>query len=180
MSAKEPLDPGNGRQWAEQARETIHHLEENAPPRYNGQRIAPYSVHDPNPRAYDASRLDVVRCVFRFNGPRFVTARLQRVAMVALLRAMREEPSIEIGFGSAFYATYRTHEMQADLYEAYLHGGPLAAPPGPFGSFHQGGISLDLGNAGPAGSPVRDAMEAHGFRGLLPQDPPHHTYGQRG
>lgn len=176
-----PLEPGKGERWTTTVRELIHKLEDSAPRGYDGRRIAPYNLANPNPRGdYSPADLDVVRRAFAFNGGRVVVVRLQRVAFVSLLHAMRERPEIEVGFGDGHFASYRTYEMQAFLRENYLEGGPLAAAPGPNGSWHQGAIAVDLTNAGPAGSPIRRAMEDAGFEGLLPQDPPHHTYGRRG
>ena len=56
--------------------------------------------------------------------------------------------------------------MQQLLFEAFQHGGPLAAPPGK--SFHHRS-SVDLGVRSEAG---RAAMIGHGFFDLLPDDPP--------
>lgn len=55
----------------------------------------------------------------------------------------------------------------------HLNGGPLAAPPGK--TWHHRG-SVDLGVRSEAGRP---AMIRHGFFDLLPQDPPHFTFGRR-
>lgn len=177
--ARTALEPRQGPKWRNAARALIHRLEDGAPVGYDGHRIAPYRVAYPRPSDdFSRDEIDLVRRLFRFRGDRLVVVRLQRVAFVGLLRAMRDEPSIEIGFGAGFYATYRTDEMQGDLREIYLNGGPLAAPQDV--SNHELGIAADLSNAGASGSPQREAMQAHGFQGLLPQDPPHHTFGRRG
>ena len=129
---------------------------------------------DPSGRVYSATALDLVRIRFEFRGGRLVLVSLQRPAMVALLRAMRVVPSIEVGFGSAVYASWRSIAMQTILYRNYQAGGPLAAPPGR--TWHHR-AAVDLGVRSDEG---RRAMLAAGFKDLLPQDPPHFTLGRRG
>jgi hypothetical protein len=158
----------------------IHELEDDAPRGYEGaRRLAPYraqqtSPTDPSGRVYSAAALDMIRRPFVFRGGRRVLVSLQRPAFVALLRAMRDVPSIEVGFGSGVYASWRDFTMQRILYANHLAGGPLAAPPGK--TWHHR-AAVDLGVRSDAG---RAAMLRHGFVDLLPQDPPHFTLGRRG
>jgi len=85
-----------------------------------------------------------------------------------------EPVSIEVGFGRAAFASLRTFDMQNMLHKNHLNGGPLAAPPGK--TWHHR-CAIDLGVRSEAG---REAMIRHGFFDLLPQDPPHFTFGRRG
>lgn len=179
MAGEEPLVPRAEKAWKDECRELIHELEDSAPQGYDGVKAAPYSEQQTSPvaengRPYPTARLDVIERPFEFKGGRVVLVRLTRVAFVNLLRAMREVASIEVGFGRGTFATLRTFEMQSLLHENFLKGGPLAAPPGK--TFHHR-CALDLGVRSDAG---RVAMIRHGFFDLLPQDPPHFTFGQRG
>jgi hypothetical protein len=173
----EPLIPRAGRDWKREASAVIHELEDKAPRFYDGTLLAPYRRDQTSP-VNDAGRpfrwLDVIDRPFEFKGGRLVLVRLTRVAFVNLLRAMRDVPSIEVGFGRATFATFRTFEMQSMLHQIHLKGGPLAAPPGK--TWHHR-AAVDLGVRDDAG---REAMKRHGFFDLLPQDPPHFTFGRRG
>ena len=177
---KPPLmEPRLGPAWVTECREMVHRLEDTAPRGYDGTRVAPYRAQQSTPGppiggVYPTEALDLIPITFDFNGRR-VLARLTRVAMVGLLKAMREEPKgIEIGFGNGFFATWRSWGMQNTLYENYKAGGPLAAPPGK--SWHHR-CALDLGVRTEDG---RAAMIRAGFEDLLPQDPPHFVWGRRG
>jgi len=173
------LEPRAGRAWRDEVRALVHKLEDAAPRGYDGERVAPYLAQQTRPImdsgvVYPTARLDLVARPFDFGGRR-VLVRLTRVAFVGLLRALREVPGgIEVGFGSGYFASWRSWGMQAQLYANYRAGGPLAAPPGK--SWHHR-ASVDLGVRTDEG---RFAMIASGFEGLLPQDPPHFTYGRRG
>ena len=170
------LEPYRTKAWPDQARREIATMRTNA--RHRPLQVYPLGV-DPETRGcWSVAQLDVVSRRFHFKGKgedRTVTIRLQRIAFVHLLRAMIEAPTIVLGFGSATTASYRTREQQAALYAAAQAGGYLAAPP--CSSFHNKGISVDgfLWT-----TEERAVMREHGFYDLLPQDPPHYTYGVRG
>lgn len=171
MSPKNWLEPRAGKAWRDEVRELVHKLEDAAPRGYDGQRFAPYFAQQQTPgpagRVYASTQMDLVRLRFLFRGGRAVLVTLTRVSMVNLLRAMRDVPTIEVGFGSAVYAGWRSFTMQNILYQNHLRGGPLAAPPGK--SWHHR-TAVDLGVRSDAG---RAAMIRHGFTDLLPADPPH-------
>lgn len=178
MANVEPLVSRAGRDWKRESSAIIHELEDTAPFRYDGILLAPYSKQQTTPvndngRPY-GKLLDVIERPFEFKGGRLVLVRLTRVAFVNLLRAMRDVPSIEVGFGRATFATFRTFEMQTMLHQIHINGGSLAAPPGE--TWHHR-AAVDLGVRSDAG---REAMKRHGFFDLLPQDPPHFTFGRRG
>lgn len=174
------LEPRAGKAWRDEVRALVHKLEDGGPTGYDGQRIAPYRAQQTRPimdsgLVYPAARLDLIQRAFEFAGGRRAVVRLTRVAFVNLLRALRDVPrGIEVGFGSAYFASWRSWSMQSQLYNNYRAGGPLAAPPGR--SWHHR-CSVDLGLRTEEG---RAAMLEHGFEDLLPQDPPHFTFGRRG
>lgn len=176
MSGSRVLEPYRTKAWPAQALTAIHTLRHNAPRLPLEVRPRGVSVHERG--CWTARELDVVSRRFHFKGKgrdQLVVVRLQRIAMVHLLRAMIEEPGIQIGFGAGTTASYRTEAQQSALYRAYLDGGPLAAPP--CESFHNKALSADTYYLT---DDQRGAMLEHGFYDLLPQDPPHFTYGTRG
>lgn len=174
------MTPRLGPRWQGECRDMIHKLEDTAPRNYDGIKAAPYRAQQLTPVppignvTYPVDALDLIPLTFDFGG-RIVLARLTRVAMVGLLKALKDEPKgIEIGFGNGFYSTWRSWGMQNTLYLNYKAGGPLAAPPGR--SWHHR-CALDLGVRTEDG---RAAMLRAGFEDLLPQDPPHFCWGRRG
>lgn len=176
MSASQTLEPFRTKAWPAQALGAIRTMRERAPrlPLEVFPRGVPVGVRG----CWTARELDVVARTFHFRGKgrdQLVVVRLQRIAFVHLLRAMLDEPGIQIGFGAGTTASYRTEAAQAALYAAYLDDGPLAAPP--CSSFHNKALSADTYYLTPV---QRGAMLEHGFYDLLPQDPPHFTYGTRG
>lgn len=177
MAAVRPLVPQTGTDWKSACNTLIDELEDQAPRFYDGTLLAPYRRTQASP-VNEAGRpfrwLDVIERPFEFKGGRVVLVRLTRVAFVNPLRAMHDVPSIEVGFGRAAFATLRTFEMQSMLHQNFLKGGPLAASPGK--TWHHR-AAVDLGVRDDAG---RKAMLRHGFVDLLPQDPPHFTFGRRG
>lgn len=118
--------------------------------------------------------LDLVTRLFDFRKRDFlIRVTLNRQTMVRFLLALMDEPSISLWGPSS---SYRSCAYQSELFERYLRGdGGLTAPPGK--SWHQTGRSLD---AYYATEDERDALLDKGFFDLLPADPPHFTYGQRG
>jgi hypothetical protein len=192
MAARPILEPRPGRAWRDEVRALVHRLEDRAPKGYDGVLVAPYRGQQryamPSAsRGYTLKQLDVIALRFRFRGGnagepnRVVLVRLTRVAAVNLLRAMRDVPQIEVGFGSGYYSSLRTYTMQSALYANYLAGGPRAAKPGLL-SWHLR-CAVDLGYRGPGAFPNeegRQAMLRWGFHDLGAIDPPHHTFGRRG
>lgn len=126
---------------------------------------------------YPADRLDLVRrtlLVHRGGRTIEIPVTLQRCAMIALLRALLDAPGIQ-PWGAL--STYRSCEIQRELYERHLAGGPLAAPPGR--SWHNVGLAFDLFPRGKGSTYVeadRRALVAHGWRPLGEVDPPHFEY----
>lgn len=67
-------------------------------------------------------------------------------------------------------SSFRTRRQQELLYENYLRGGPLAAPPGK--SKHEVGLALDA-----RGTKAWEvAMEKHGWRRTVASEPWHWEY----
>ena len=186
------LEPRPGRAWRDQVRALVHKLEDEAPRNYDGTKLAPYRAQQKyaapsSTRGYTLEQLDPISLRFKIRGGnagtpgRTILVRLSRVVAVNLLRAMRDVPQIEPGFGSAYFAGLRTWGMQAGLYAAYLAGGSRAAKPGLL-SWHLR-AAVDLGYRGPGTFPNEEgrlAMRSHGFVDLGAIDPPHHTFGRRG
>lgn len=176
MSGAKLLEPYRTGAWPEQAREAIDTMRKGAA--HLPLQTYPLGA-DPAARGcHDARDLDLVARSIHFKAKgedRTVIMRLQRIVFVHFLRAMIEAPHIVVGFGAGTTATYRSNAMQTQLYDAYLAGGYLAAPP--CSSFHELGKSIDgfLWT-----DEERGIMREHGFYDLLPQDPPHMTYGVRG
>lgn len=170
------LEPFRTKAWPAQALTAIRTLREGASrwPLEVYPRGVPAAVRG----CWEPRELDLVQRTFHYKGKgrdQLVVVRCQRVVMVHLLRAMIEEPGIQVGFGSGTTASFRSREQQAALYAAHLAGGPLAAPP--CTSFHNRGTALDTYYLT---DDQRETMMEHGFHDLLPQDPPHFTYGARG
>ena len=184
------LKPRPGRAWTAEVRALVHKLEDDAPKAYDGILVAPYRAQQTAAtagRPYTAEQLDIITRRFQFAGGhagtpgRTVVVRLTRLAMVDLLRAFRDVPQIEVGFGGAYDASLRTWTRQAQLYASYKAGGPRAAPPGP-GSFHLR-CAVDLGYRGPGVFPKEEgrlSMIEHGFFDLGSIDPPHFNRLKRG
>lgn len=170
------LKPRASRAWRDQARATIHRLEE-------GHRviIRPAGVglsasgSGSLPDCYPPRRLDLVTLHFDFRARELVTVvRCQRIAAIALLKALRIAPlAIVVGYGgTGGTASYRSCELQAELYARYQAGtGGKAAPPGR--SWHNRGLSLDA----PSSEQGHVAMRRCGFRDGVSGDPSHFTYG---
>lgn len=163
------LSPGLGPKWRSQVRAEIHRIEER-----HRLVIRPATAGLNDPGCFTRKRLDIIRRVFDFNGT-LVAVRLQPIAMVALLKAMRDVPNIRVGFGTGTTASYRTCDLQRELWEKYQAGGFRAAPPGK--SWHNRGLAVDIGGRPPK---TREAMQRHGFKDLPDIDPPHFSYGVRG
>lgn len=120
-------------------------------------------------RCHRPEDLHLVRRTFAYRGKgreTTVVVRLQRRAMIHLMRAMLDAPSIQVT--TSLFGSYRSCELQRELYERYKAGGPLAAPPGKSG--HNLGAAVDLYRATPS---ERRVMRRHGWSDLLPADPPH-------
>lgn len=164
------LRPRVGMGWADQARAKIHQLEA-------GGRLAirPVGVPLQPFGCFDADKLDLVRLVFDFEDRELLTVvRIQRIAGVGLLRALRDVPrGIVVGYGgTGSTASYRDCPLQAELYAKWLAGsGGRAVPAGQSG--HNRGLSIDA----PTTPEGHDALGAHGFEFIGPADPSHATYG---
>lgn len=129
----------------------------------------------------------VVR-VFHFTGKgRDVTlpVKLHAKMMVALLKALRKCPSIQVaqGFDNAYSGCYRTFAQQDHLYQAYVHhepGSHLAA--NPCSTYHRTGRACDNYEMTMEERAAWLSVRVGGLRvyDLTPQDPPHVTLGARG
>jgi hypothetical protein len=134
-----------------------------------------------SPGCYTAEELGLVTYKFGYDGKNrkaTVEVRLHPKAMAGLILAMLEVPTIQVtqSYSSKYSGSYRDCVQQKVLYDAYKLGvGHLAAPPGK--SWHQTGRSVDLYMVT---DKEREAMKKHGWMDLLPEDPPHHTFGARG
>lgn len=96
--------------------------------------------------------------------------RLQPQAMEHLIRAY-EDSDRSLRVAPWPTSSYRTRAQQAELYERYQAGGPLAAPP--CVGWHNAGLAIDLWYAT---ARERDKMKGRGFNDLMPADPPHFTF----
>lgn len=166
------LRPRPGRDWKAQAWDAVERLTDGHP-RYDVFRPATAPTEPAG--CYSAQRLDLITARFDFRGRELVTpVRLQRGAMVAMIRALRHAPGgFVVGYGgTGATASYRTCVLQAELYERYQAGiGGKAAPPGR--SFHNRGVAIDAphNDAGAA------ALRAQGwYVGEVSGDPSHCTW----
>jgi hypothetical protein len=165
------LAPRQGQQWIDTCRALIHKLTEEAP--HGSLVIMPKGASTASPDCYKPRELDLISRVFEYRDGDEVLVRLQRIAFIALLKAMREEPGIQ---AAPWTSSFRSCEESARLYELYKSGaGHLVAPAGK--SWHNRGLSFD---GIKWDNDRRQAMERAGFYDLLPQDSPHYTFGRRG
>lgn len=167
------LKPRLGKAWERQSKVAISKLIDGHP-RWDTFRPASAGTAWP-PGCFGAERLDLVTRRFDFHDRSEVAiVRLQRGAMVQLIRALRDAPlDITVGYGgNAATASYRTCALQDELYRRYKAGtGGKAAPPGQ--SWHNRGVAADAPHT-PKGA---KALTAHGFEvGKVPGDPSHVTW----
>lgn len=169
----EALKPRNSKAWEKQSKDAIERLTDGHP-RWDEFRPVAVGTAWP-PGCYSSERLDLVTREFDFvDRDEIAIVRLQRGAMVHLIRALRDAPEdITVGYGgTAATASYRTCAFQAELYHRYLAGvGGKAAPPGQ--SWHNRGVAADA----PHGGAGARALTDHGFEvGKVPGDPSHITW----
>lgn len=116
--------------------------------------------------------------VYRGKGRQVTVAvRLQPKVMARLLKAMKTTPTVQVTqpHTSPYSGSFRSHEQQKALYDAYKAGtGHLAAPP--YSSAHELGVAIDTYYPTER---ERAALLDVGFFDLLPQDPPHFAFGRR-
>lgn len=165
------LKPRNSKAWAKQSWDALKALTDDHP-RWNEFRPTRVGTDWP-PGCYVS--LDLVTRRFDFiDRDSIAVVRLQRGAMVHLIRALRDAPEdITVGYGgTAETASYRTCALQDELYKRYLAGvGGKTAPPGE--SWHNRGVAADA----PHTVKGANALEAHEFEvGQVPGDPSHITW----
>lgn len=170
---REIMQPRKTAAWKEQAWAAAAELANG------GREILrpPGACTSPNMCAgcYSAARLDLVTVRFDFVArSELVPVRLQRGAMVAMIRALRNSPlGFVVGYGgTGSTASYRTCALQAELYERYQAGiGGKAAPPG--ASWHNRGVAIDAPHKAVGGR----ALGAQGWHvGRVSGDPSHCTW----
>lgn len=128
-------------------------------------------------RCEPESSLNLIVREFHYEGKGrdvLVRVKLQAAAMVGLLQAMTQLPSIQVtqSFDNDFSGSFRSHELQKKRFEAFQAGtGHRAAPP--CHSWHEAGLAVDLFNPP---EEERAAMKAAGFFDFLPEDPPHFSF----
>lgn len=126
----------------------------------------------------------IVHRTFRYRDGRTVLVTCHARVMVAYMRALKKQPTIEVtaSSDSMYSGSFRTWEQQQTLYVAYITGhGHKAAQPG-FG-YHQTGRALDILDAS-AGErqamlEVRDQGDQF-YNGAVFGDPPHYSFGELG
>jgi len=132
-----------------------------------------------HPNCYSPQRLDLVTVEFEFyNRADVAIVRLQRGAMVAMIRSLRVAPhGFVVGYGgTGATASYRTCPLQAELHARYLAGvGGKAVPAGE--SIHNRGLAIDA----PHDDDGAKALKAQGFHvGEVSGDPSHCTWRMPG
>lgn len=168
----EVLRPRVGKAWQNEATEAIKALVAKKPRTYDTLRPAGKGWP---PGCYSASTLDLVTRRFDFIGrSELAIVRLQRGAMVSLIRALREAPlGLIVGYGgNAATASYRTCALSDELYRRYQAGiGGKAVPGG--SSWHNRGVAIDAPHEDPGARALRD----HGwYVGEVSGDPSHCTW----
>ena len=126
----------------------------------------------------------LVRRRFKYRDGRVVTVRCHAQLMVALMRAMKDAPTIEVtaSSDSAYSGSYRTFAQQDALYKAYMNGtGHKAA--NPCTGYHRCGRALDILNASDKEETALEQVRVSGeqlYHGDVFGDPPHWSYGALG
>lgn len=127
----------------------------------------------------------LVHRTFRYRDGRVCEVAAHAKAMVGLMRAMLQAPTIEVTqpASSPYSGSYRTFQQQNSLYQAYLNGdGHRAA--NPCSGYHRQGRAFDL--VQPLSPREHDAMASvrvegeRFFNGLSFDDPAHWTLGALG
>lgn len=126
----------------------------------------------------------LVRRKFRYRDGRVCVVRCHAQLMVALMRAMKEAPTIEVtaSADSAYSGSYRSWSQQNALYQAYQAGtGHRAA--NPCSGYHRCGRALDILNASLKEKAALESVRVAGqqlYNGESFGDPPHWSYGAKG
>lgn len=167
------LTPRPASAWQSEAWEACDNLIGARPHSFDTFR--PFTQGRSPAGCYSAARLDLVTVRFNFKGrSEIVPVRLQRGAMVAMIRALRNAPhGFVVGYGgTGVTASYRTCALQAELHERYLAGiGGKAVAPGQ--SYHNRGIAIDA----PHNAAGAEALGAQGwYVGKVSGDPSHCTW----
>lgn len=96
---------------------------------------------------------------------------LQRDAMVSFEKALSQYSDIHVT------SSFRTHEEQTRLYQAYLEGNNPYVVARPGYSKHQSGLALDISRHSGNQERIHEAMSQAGFHRPLPvKDPVHWVY----
>ncbi len=172
------LFPRKGPRWLAEATAAILRI----------QASSAYRTPLTNPSCSHSDPPGLIVRDFHFQGKgRDVTfpVKLHAKMMVALLKALRLEPSIQVTqpFTSGYSGCYRSFAQQDHLYQAYIShqpGSHLAA--NPCSTYHRTGRAMDLYQVAPGERSALLSVRVSGLRlyDLLPQDPPHFTLGARG
>lgn len=121
---------------------------------------------------------------FRYRDGRICEVAAHAKAMVGLMRAMLESPTIEItaSTDSPYSGSYRTFAQQAWLRDQYLHhGGHQAADP--CDGYHRQGRAFDLKEASERDESAMRKVRVDGlefYNGASFGDPPHWSFGAKG
>jgi hypothetical protein len=165
------LKPRLGADFQREAADALDRLTRPGTPKLI---VRPPNAGD-HPNCYSAKVLDLVTVEFDFKERSLVTpVRLQRGAMVAMIRALVDAPlGFVVGYGgTGATASYRSCSLQDELYHRYRAGvGGKAVPAGE--SIHNRGLAIDA----PHTDHGAKALRAHHFHvGEVEGDPSHCTW----
>lgn len=126
----------------------------------------------------------MVTRTFRYRDGRLCTVKLHAKVMVALMRAMKEAPTIEItaSADSAYSGSYRSYAQQKALHDAYVSGtGHRAADP--CTGYHRCARAIDVLNASEREKDALLGVRVAGdqfYNGASFGDPPHYSWAAKG
>jgi hypothetical protein len=126
----------------------------------------------------------LVRRTFIYRNGRRCTVKCHAKLMVALMRAMKEAPTIEVtaSSDSMYSGSYRSWSQQNTLYQLYIQGKGYKAADPCYG-YHRRGRALDILNASAKEAKALAQVRVSGlqlYNGSSFGDPPHWSLGEKG
>lgn len=121
---------------------------------------------------------------FKYRDGRTISVKCHAQVMVALMRAMKEAPTIEVtaSSDSMYSGSYRSWSQQNTLYELYKAGKGYKAADPCFG-YHRRGRALDILDASDKEKAALLDVRVSGeqfYNGESFGDPPHYSFGAKG